>query len=81
MDLDFDKTPVPTSLMAKQGDVKLIRYDDGTRELFDLADDPDEQTNRADAPAYAETRQRLEQALDALPTPWRARPTNPAFPG
>ncbi|MEX2430644.1 MAG: hypothetical protein WD645_01840, partial [Dehalococcoidia bacterium] len=64
-----------------QGDIKFVRYADGTRELFDLASDPDEMNNAADDPTYAAVQTRLDDALSDLPVPWRNRPTNPLFPG
>lgn len=60
-------------IMAKRGDLKFIDYCDGSYELFDLDKDPDEQTNRADDPAYAADRKELAAAIGALPEPWRVQ--------
>jgi choline-sulfatase len=57
------------ALMAKRGDVKYIWYSEGAGQLFDLSQDPEELDNRADDPAYAESKQELHDALAALPEP------------
>ena len=42
---------------------RYIRFVDGSEELYDHRDDPNEWTNLADDPAYAEVKQRLAQQL------------------
>ena len=44
---------------------RLIRYADGFEELYDLAEDPHEFTNRATDPALAGVKARLSEALPA----------------
>jgi len=52
------------SRMIHDGRHKLIWYPAGNRiQLFDLENDPDEQTDCADAPQYKDIRARLESAL------------------
>jgi len=46
-----------------QNDIKLIRSDGGSVELYDLSLDPEESTNRADDAIYADRRAELERAL------------------
>lgn len=46
-----------------QDDLKLIRSDDGSVELYDLSRDPEESTNLADESAYAGRRADLERTL------------------
>jgi arylsulfatase A-like enzyme len=55
----------PSRFAIYEGDSKLIRSSDGPPELYDLATDPPESTNRAgDDPAYVEALlQRLEEAI------------------
>jgi len=52
--------------MIRTATHKFTRYGTGERELYDLAADPDEITNRAGDPAYAS----LEAALDARLCAW-----------
>jgi arylsulfatase A-like enzyme len=57
--------------MATDGRWKLALYDDGSKLLFDLADDPAEQRNLSASNEYAEMIERLtaaiEQALGQAP--------------
>src|SRR5262249_19721124 len=48
------------------GGFTWVEYETGERELYDLKSDPQQLTNRADDPAYAPVRQRLEARLTEL---------------
>ena len=48
------------------GGFTWVEYETGERELYDLKSDPQQLTNRADDPAYAPVRQRLEARLKEL---------------
>ena len=48
------------------GDYKYVVYADGSRELYDLADDPHELLNRADDRDYAAVRRALARRLETL---------------
>ena len=43
---------------------KLTRYDDGGRELYDLAKDPNELENLIDIAAYSSARERLTKQFE-----------------
>jgi len=55
--------------MVRRGDLKLHHYVGFRPELFDLADDPEELTDRGDDPAYARGRDALETALREILDP------------
>ncbi len=42
-----------------------MRYSDGTSELYDMENDPQELTNLAEDPKFVKDKQRMDQALDA----------------
>ena len=44
-----------------------FELDSGAGELYDLVNDPDDMVNRFDDPAYAKTRQALEDMMRARP--------------
>ena len=46
--------PAPPFWQVRSGSLVLTRYDDGSAELSDLADDPDQHENRIDDPRYAD---------------------------
>jgi arylsulfatase A-like enzyme len=48
---------------------RYIRYVDGSEELYDHRDDPNEWTNRANDPSYAEIKRRLAQQLPKTSAP------------
>lgn len=58
--------PTPTSHAVRTARYKLIHYDGRPTELFDLQADPREQLNRAEDPALAALRERLEARLAEL---------------
>jgi N-acetylglucosamine-6-sulfatase len=60
---------IPAWTAVRTADLKLIRYEDGFEELYDIggrfgAPDPWELVNRATDPAYEEVRARLGRLLD-----------------
>lgn len=58
----------PTYFAVRTADWKYIHYPglDGMDEMYNLADDPGEQTNLIDDPAHAAARERLREELDRL---------------
>jgi arylsulfatase A-like enzyme len=58
--------PAPPYRGIIAGEYKYVVYADGSRELYDLAHDPDELRNRADDPAYAAIERRLARRLETL---------------
>lgn len=50
-------------------DIRLIRYADGSEELYDIRKDPDEFENRIQDPAYAEAAQRLRKFIPSNVAP------------
>lgn len=54
---------------------RLIRYTDGTTELYDREQDPHDWVNQTDNAAYAETKKRL---LAVLPKPEEMAPSMPS---
>jgi arylsulfatase A-like enzyme len=58
-------TPLPNYVGVRDvdGGFTWVEYETGERELYDLKADPQELVNRADDPAYAATRARLENRL------------------
>ncbi|MEC7256201.1 MAG: sulfatase-like hydrolase/transferase, partial [Pseudomonadota bacterium] len=60
---------VSAAYMLRKGDWKLIHYHGFPPELFNLSDDPEETTNRADDPACADVLAELEQALRRICDP------------
>jgi arylsulfatase A-like enzyme len=64
--------------MIRTRDRKYVhRYPHGPHELYDLAADPGEERNLADAPEHAGTRAELAARLDE----WFARYVDPALDG
>ncbi len=59
------------SFMALRNNIKYVHFEDGTRQLFNLAKDPDELVNRAGRKEYAPIEKQLRTALANLPEPWR----------
>jgi len=58
-------------MMAKKGSFKYIDYCDGSAELFDLAQDPDEQRNLSGVAEYSDVEAVLLGAMSSLSEPWR----------
>jgi len=56
-----------SSEMALSGDLKLISYDNGQTELYDLQADPHETCNLSGRAAYGPAQKKLQQALGNLP--------------
>ena len=54
-----------SNMSVRTDDYRLIRYKDGTTELYDKAKDPHEWVNRANNPEYAETLRKLDALLPA----------------
>lgn len=54
---------------VKWGDWRYIRYQDGSEELYDLAVDPHEWTNRADDPSTAAVKEKLRTFLPTRDAP------------
>ncbi|HEY6566400.1 MAG TPA: sulfatase, partial [Actinomycetota bacterium] len=61
--------PVPTYCGVRTETQKLVRYETGEREFYDLSSDPGELDNIASDPERADTLARLEQRLDELCVP------------
>jgi len=68
-----DRADAPVVVYDEYGPVRMVRtsrwkyvhrYPDGPHELFDLADDPGERTNRVDDPSLDDVRASLRQQLD-----------------
>jgi arylsulfatase A-like enzyme len=68
-DADWDHLAVTTHGRGNHGvrdrHWRYIRYEDGSEELYDHRDDPNEWTNLADKPDYVEVKNRLAEALPA----------------
>lgn len=64
----YDPNSTPTRV-ARMGDWKMIKTPDGVTELYDLAADPSEQTNRASDPTARDQRCRLSEFIDTNHTP------------
>jgi arylsulfatase A-like enzyme len=65
----FDPESVDTDHFGVRdvtGGYTWVEHETGENELYDLVDDPDQLENRADDPAYAEVRKRLERRLVEL---------------
>ena len=60
-----EQAPIPNPRGASVDQHRLIRHANGFEELYDLALDPHEFTNRANDPALAEVKARLTRALPA----------------
>lgn len=60
---------VSGAFMLRKGDFKLIEYAGFEPELFNLAEDPEELTNLAQNPAYAEALARMQQELRRICDP------------
>lgn len=60
---------VSAAYMLRRGDWKLIHYHDFRPELFNLAEDPEEVTNRAEDPACAQVLAQLQQELRKICDP------------
>lgn len=60
---------VSAAYMVRKGDWKLIHYHNFRPELFNLADDPEETTNRAGDPACAHVLAEMEQELRKICDP------------
>ena len=48
---------------------RYIRYEDGSEELYDHSDDPNEWVNLANSPEHAETKQKLATMIPTDPHP------------
>jgi hypothetical protein len=68
-----DRADAPVVVYDEYGPVRMVRtsrwkyvhrHPDGPHELFDLADDPGERTNRVDDPSLDDVRASLRQQLD-----------------
>jgi arylsulfatase A-like enzyme len=58
--------PAPPYRGVVAGDYKYVVYADSSRELYDLANDPDELRNRAGEPEYAAVQRDLARRLETL---------------
>jgi arylsulfatase A-like enzyme len=54
-----------SNMSVRTDEFRLIRYKDGTIELYDKAKDPQEWVNQANKPEYAETQRKLASLLPA----------------
>lgn len=49
---------------------RYIRYEDGSEELYDCLEDPNEWKNLADNPEYRDVKKELKKSLPEINTPW-----------
>ena len=61
-----NRPPAPGYSGIRVGDFKYIAYADASRELYDLARDPQELRNRAGDPRYGAVQRKLAQRLASL---------------
>jgi choline-sulfatase len=58
-------------VMTRKGNTKFVTFSDGTEYLFDVANDPLEQHDLSEEPAYQKIKIELKQAVNGLPEPYK----------